>query len=346
MNVLDVSLTGAAIGALGGVGVLLVAAGVRGRAIRLDERLAPYLRTHDTTSVLLRDQPTWTPFPTVERLVAPVLADAGRALERLGSTSSDVRRRIERAGRRQTVEQFRARQLVWGVVGLALGTSFAIVLAATRGSSVVLLALLALLCGVGGVLVCDHALTRAVRRREQRMLAEFPTVAELLALAVNAGEGPVAALERVATTAHGELSEELRATLASVRAGTPLARALEQLADRTGLPSLTRFAEGVAVAVERGTPLADVLRAQAQDVRESGRRALMEAGGKKEVAMMIPVVFLILPVTVVLTTVRKTLVGDRPTDGSAHALDPSPLVLRAGCEVTSGGLYGGHYLRE
>ncbi|KLN33548.1 type II secretion system F family protein [Cellulosimicrobium cellulans] len=299
MNVLDVSLTGAAIGALGGVGVLLVAAGVRGRAIRLDERLAPYLRTHDTTSVLLRDQPTWTPFPTVERLVAPVLADAGRALERLGSTSSDVRRRIERAGRRQTVEQFRARQLVWGVVGLALGTSFAIVLAATRGSSVVLLALLALLCGVGGVLVCDHALTRAVRRREQRMLAEFPTVAELLALAVNAGEGPVAALERVATTAHGELSEELRATLASVRAGTPLARALEQLADRTGLPSLTRFAEGVAVAVERGTPLADVLRAQAQDVRESGRRALMEAGGKKEVAMMIPVVFLILPVTVV-----------------------------------------------
>jgi tight adherence protein C len=52
------------------------------------------------------------------------------------------------------------------------------------------------------------------------------------------------------------------------------------------------------VAVERGTPLADVLRAQAQDVRESGRRALMEQGGKKEVLMMVPVVFLILPVTV------------------------------------------------
>ena len=70
-------------------------------------------------------------------------------------------------------------------------------------------------------------------------------------------------------------------------------------ADRTGLPPLTRFAEGVAVALERGTPLAEVLRAQAQDVRESGRRALMEAGGKKEVAMLVPVVFLVLPVTVV-----------------------------------------------
>ena len=52
------------------------------------------------------------------------------------------------------------------------------------------------------------------------------------------------------------------------------------------------------VAVERGTPLAEVLRAQAQDVREEGRRAVMEEGGKKEIAMMIPVVFLVLPITV------------------------------------------------
>ena len=162
MNGVEVSLTGAAIGALGGVGVLLVVAGARGRAIRLDERLAPYLRTHDRTSALLRDQPTRTPFPTVERLVTPVLVEAGRALERFGSTSTDVRRRLARAGRHQSVEQFRARQLVWGVVGLALGTLFAIVLAATRGSSVVLLVLLALLCGVGGILACDHALTRAL----------------------------------------------------------------------------------------------------------------------------------------------------------------------------------------
>jgi tight adherence protein C len=44
--------------------------------------------------------------------------------------------------------------------------------------------------------------------------------------------------------------------------------------------------------------LADVLRAQAADVREAGQRALMDTAGKKEIAMMIPVVFLVLPVTV------------------------------------------------
>ena len=75
--------------------------------------------------------------------------------------------------------------------------------------------------------------------------------------------------------------------------------ALEGMAARTSLPALSRFVDGMAIAVERGTPLADVLRAQAMDVREQGRRALLEAGGRKEIAMLVPVVFLVLPVTVV-----------------------------------------------
>ena len=58
------------------------------------------------------------------------------------------------------------------------------------------------------------------------------------------------------------------------------------------------FPGGIVVAVERGTPLADVLRAQAQDVRELGRRAILEEGGRKEIAMMVPVVFLVLPITI------------------------------------------------
>lgn len=129
------------------------------------------------------------------------------------------------------------------------------------------LAALVVFCGLGGPLGCDYRLSRQVARREERMLMEFPTIAELLALSVGAGEGPVAAMKRVATMARGELSSELALTLSMVRSGEPLARALEGLADRTVLSSLTRFVEGVAVAVERGTPLADVLRAQAQDVR-------------------------------------------------------------------------------
>jgi tight adherence protein C len=293
------SVPGAAIGLLGGVGLVLVVARLRARRITLDERLAPALRPRDATSSLLREQVAHTPFPVVERLVTPWLADAAHWFERLGSPRAEVRRRLDRAGWPQSVDQFRARQVVWTVLGLAVGLLLAMLLAATRGSSPVPLLAMVLLSGGLGFALCDQQLSTAVRRREERMLAEFPTIAELLALAVTAGEGPIPALERVASTARGELSGELSRMLADVRAGSPIATALTAMADRTGLPSLTRFAEGVAVALERGTPLAEVLRAQAQDVRESGRRALMEAGGKKEVAMLVPVVFLVLPVTVV-----------------------------------------------
>jgi tight adherence protein C len=42
----------------------------------------------------------------------------------------------------------------------------------------------------------------------------------------------------------------------------------------------------------------EVLRAQATDARESAKRSLLEQAGKKEIGMLVPLVFLILPVTV------------------------------------------------
>ena len=292
-------MAGAIVGALGGIGLVLVWWRAAARRITLDERLAPYLRVQPRGSRLLRPATVHTPFPTVERLVAPVMSDALRLVARFGSPTLELRRRLERAGHPESVEEFRATQVVWGVVGLALGLLLALILAAARGTSPVALLGLVGVCGASAVLARDQALTREIREREARILAELPTVAELLALAVGAGEGPVAALERVVAATRGETAGELSRTLADARSGTPLTVALEGLADRTEVPALTRFAEGVAIAVERGTPLADVLRAQAQDVREAARRALIETGGRKEVAMMVPVVFLILPVTVV-----------------------------------------------
>jgi pilus assembly protein TadC len=86
--------------------------------------------------------------------------------------------------------------------------------------------------------------------------------------------------------------------LADARTGVPVAQAFDALSARTGLPIVARFSAGLAVALERGTPLADVLHAQAADVREAGRRDLIEIAARKEVLMMIPVVFLVLPITV------------------------------------------------
>ena len=238
----------------------------------LDDRLAPYLRDVAAPSTLLRERPAHGPFGVVERLLRPVMADAVTWVERLTGGPGTVRRRLDRWAGGTSVEPFRAEQVVWGVLGLGVGLALRRARRRRQGLAPVPMLAVVLIGTVGGVLGRDQWLTRAVRRREERILAEFPTVAELLALAVGAGEGPVGALERVSRSTSGELAVELRRSLADARAGAGLVEALEGLAARTGLPSLARFVDGVVVAVERGTPLADVLRAQAQDVREAGRR--------------------------------------------------------------------------
>jgi len=291
---------GLGVGLAGGCGAWLALTGLPFlRRPRLDDRLAPYLRDTPRPSRLLLMEGALTPFPTLERLVRPLLNDLVGRLDRLVGGRTSVRRRLEQAGRDMTVEAFRVEQLVWGVIGLLGGIGLTLAAVARHWqTSPLALVVLALVLGVGGVLGRDRWLTREVRIREERMIAEFPTVAELLALTVAAGEGPVGALERLSRIGSGELTAELGRALAEARAGASLAQALDAVAARTSLPALARFADGIAIAIERGTPLADVLRAQAEDVRESGRRALMDAGGKKEIAMMVPVVFLVLPITV------------------------------------------------
>jgi tight adherence protein C len=296
---MSLSVTGAGLGLLAGVGLAVAAS--RAPMMRrptFDERLAPYLRDSAPPSRLLRRERTLTPFPTLERIVAPMMADAIAMLERVLGGSTSVRRRLEQAGRGVSLEEFRSQQIVWAAAGLAAGLGASLLLAAHGGFSAVLLLFLCLSGGVAGLLLRDQALSREVARREERIMAEFPTIAELLALAVAAGEGPVGALERVTRISRGELARELSRALGDARAGRSLVQALQGIAARTSLAPLARFVDGVAIAVERGTPLADVMRAQAVDVREAGKRALLEAGGRKEIAMMVPVVFLVLPVTV------------------------------------------------
>jgi tight adherence protein C len=294
------ALAGVGLGVVGGTGLFLALTGTPlTRKPRLDARLAPYVRDTPRPSRLLHERPALTPFPTFERLLGPVLGDLIKAVERWVGGLTSVRRRLEQVGGEMTVEQFRAEQVLWGGFGLAAAFALALLSVVTgSGTNPVALLVSAGMFTILGVLGRDRWLTREVSKREERMLEEFPTIAELLALAVTAGEGPVGALERVTRISAGELSRELGRALAEARAGASLVQALEGIARRTSLAPLARFVDGVAIAVERGTPLAEVLRAQAVDVREAGKRALLESAGRREIGMMVPVVFLVLPVTV------------------------------------------------
>jgi tight adherence protein C len=292
-------LLGGVLGAVMAVGALMIGDRLlANRRPTLESRVAPYIRDVPTMAM------HWIPAPPSDRptsaamaLAEPVLRRAADRLERVLGGRESVRRRLQRSGSPLTVEQFRLSQVVWGLGGCAAAMVVGVLGPAREPGRVLPWVLLCAGSGLAAVLARDTMLSRQVAAREQQILAEFPVVADLLALAVAAGEGPVAALGRVVATCRGALPDELAIVLAQSRTGTPITAALDGLASRTGLAVVSRFAEGFAVAIERGTPLVDVLTAQTADVREAAKRSLIETGARKEVAMMVPVVFFILPVT-------------------------------------------------
>ena len=292
-------LAGAVLGATGALGLWMVVTRLAASSRpSLESRVAPYIRDVATADVRWAPAaPSDRPGSALAALTGPVLRACAERLERVLGGRESVRRRLLRAGSAQSVEQFRLSQVAWGLSAFSSTVLLGLLGPARAPGRALPWLLLALGGGLAGIIARDYLLTSQVRRREQRMLAEFPTIAELLALAVAAGEGPVAAIDRVVRSCRGAMTEELAIVLGETRMGVPVSTALDAMAQRSGLAVVSRFAEGFAVALERGTPLVDVLTAQAADVREAGKRALIETGARKEVAMMVPVVFLIMPVT-------------------------------------------------
>jgi tight adherence protein C len=291
---------GAVLGALFAAGLLLIASRVAViRRPQLAIRVLPYVldlpQVGRTPALRVVSS---SPATAAAGVFAPLLRSAADTVERVLGGAASVRRRLERADLGQTVHEFRVEQVLWGLAAFAIAAAYGVLRGLRDPGSAGLSVVLCLVAFVVGVLARDSWLTSQVTQRERRILAEFPTIAELLALAVAAGESPVAALDRVVRRSGGELSSDLGRVLAAVRTGEPVGEAFDRLAASTGLPLVARFAQGVAVAVERGTPLAQVLHAQAADVREAGRRELIEVAARKEVLMMVPVVFLVLPITV------------------------------------------------
>lgn len=239
------------------------------------------------------------PLGVLATIFAPVLDRAVRQLDRFSLDVEALGHRLGQANSRLSPHDYRLQQLGLGVLGALLGTVLSLLGVWTGhvngfSAAVIVLGLSGL-----GVALRENLLTGQIRRRQARMLAEFPTIAEMIALAVSAGEGAAGAFARVGRLARGELALELTRVLHQTQAGTSFSTALKQMSARVGSAPISRFLEGIIVAMERGTPLAEVMRAQAEDVRELARRELIETAGKKEIGMLVPLVFGVLPLTVV-----------------------------------------------
>lgn len=209
--------------------------------------------------------------------------------------------RLAAAGLELAPADFRLQQVTWAIAGSigALGlTIFGFVAGIdidVRSAPIVVV-----LSFGSGFLARDWWLTRQVEERRATLQEQLPTAIDLVTLAIMAGESVPAAFERsVRSLGPRGIGSELARVVADIRAGAPVTEALTAMKRRLPVTGIARFTDSLCTGIEKGTPLADVLRAQADDGRESRRRLLLEAGGRREVLMLIPVVFLIMPVVVV-----------------------------------------------
>ena len=141
-------------------------------------------------------------------------------------------------------------------------------------------------------------LKSASKKSRREIELEFPLVVELFAILLAGNLSPATALDHISRRTEGEFSRQLREAISEIHGGVNFSQALDLLSVRVSSPMVRRFCDSLMIAVERGSPLIDVVNRQVEEVRNEERARLLAAAGKAEIALMIPVVFLILPISV------------------------------------------------
>ena len=157
---------------------------------------------------------------------------------------------------------------------------------------------LSVFLGIGAYLIYDRHLSSLVKARRDLIESEFPPIVEMLTLAIAAGETPVSAFARIADRSDSYLSREFALVIQQVRKGRPFHEALDEMSRSLKSPTIRRFIDALVMALVRGAPIVEVLHRHVAEARINQRNLVMDKAGKAETTMMIPIVFLILPISV------------------------------------------------
>lgn len=132
----------------------------------------------------------------------------------------------------------------------------------------------------------------------ERALFELPEIIDLLVVSLRAGNGIYRSFATVIPHSSGALAEQLARVLRAVELGAAFGNEIKEVSKSLPHPQVSEFVNKVSLALERGTPLAQMLTEQGVSVREEIKSRLLKQAGKNETRMLIPLVFLILPITV------------------------------------------------
>jgi pilus assembly protein TadC len=122
--------------------------------------------------------------------------------------------------------------------------------------------------------------------------AEF---GDLLAVALTAGQNPRASIDTISEFLPTDFKEGINQAIRENAFGKPLMIALIEMSDKKESKVLKPLIKQIETAITRGTPLAEVSRKFAEDQRLKFKNLLMKQAAAKEISMLFPVVFVVLP---------------------------------------------------
>ncbi len=152
-----------------------------------------------------------------------------------------------------------------------------------------------LLGGLLGYMAPAFWLRRRIKKRHTEIQRALPDAIDMLTICVEAGLSFEAAMLRVSSQWDNELTREFRRTVSEIRLGTPRSVALERMAQRTGVQELRSFVAILNQSVQLGVSISNVLRGQAEEMREQRRQRAQELAHQATVKIIFPLVFLIFP---------------------------------------------------
>lgn len=210
--------------------------------------------------------------------------------------NGDLTDRVHKLTWTKSLKTKRLDDLMLVVVVLALVFTLA-TFVAIKYARVPFLALLSLCAAT--ILIQQRKLESGKDAWRENLDGELPGLLQMLTLMISSGMAPLRAIEIISERCESNLSFELGILIDQVKQGESSSQALDQFAKRIDTLDSRRFSNAISMALERGSPLIPVLTSLVGDARNEEKMRLLRRAGRSEIALMVPVVFLLLPISVV-----------------------------------------------
>src|SRR5438874_9528209 len=232
--------------------------------------------------------------PFSERVMRPFIQNLGNRFSRStpDKARNDLQNRLNLAGRPGNLgpSEFIAVRYVAAVVLFAIG-----LLLGLLSGNPTFIAVGAAVGGILGFFGPLYWLRTKVEQRRSEIQKSLPDAMDLLTIAVEAGLGFDAAMQRVTDKFRNALSDEFATVLQETRLGRPRLEALDDMGRRTGVEDLHNFVQAVIQSEQMGVGVARILRLQSDEMRRKRRQRAQEKAAQASLKMMLPMVGCIFP---------------------------------------------------